>query len=363
MYDGFGLDYFEKSNIPTMKYMAQRGFFKEVKAVMPSVTNTNNVSICCGAWPNEHGITGNSYFNEVTGREDYMEDEKFLCIPTILQRLAWENIKSALLTCKRKTVHLLSRGAEISIAAEDPPVDYVNRFGAPPDIYSKEINFWLWKVALDILKYRSDIRFLYIHTTDYPMHMWSPEERESMEHLVVLDSLLDEARHIARDAVFLITADHGLNYKKRCWDLTKACKKRGVEIKYSLSVEKDRYVKHHRTFGGTAWVWLKSPKDESRVANIIGELEGVEIVMTRREAARRFNLMAERIGELVVLGDRDTVFGELSTDMEILEPTYRSHGSLYELDVPLIIYNHSWELPPSEFFTNNLHLTRSLFNR
>lgn len=195
------------------------------------------------------------------------------------------------------------------------------------------------------------------------MHMWSPEERESMEHLAVLDSLLDEARHIARDAVFLITADHGLNYKKRCWDLTKACKKRGVEIKYSLSVEKDRYVKHHRTFGGTAWVWLKSPKDESRVANIIGELEGVEIVMTRREAARRFNLMAERIGELVVLGDRDTVFGELSTDMEILEHTYRSHGSLYELDVPLIIYNHSWELPPSEFFTNNLHLTRSLFNR
>lgn len=73
--------------------------------------------------------------------------------------------------------------------------------------------------------------------------------------------------------------------------------------------------------------------------------------------------MAERIRGLLVLGNKDTVFRELSTDMEILKPTYRSYGSLYELDVPLIIYNRSWELLPSEFFTNNLHLTRFLFSR
>jgi phosphonoacetate hydrolase len=40
---------------------------------MPSVTNANNTSICCGAWPEKHGITANYYLNEITGREEYME--------------------------------------------------------------------------------------------------------------------------------------------------------------------------------------------------------------------------------------------------------------------------------------------------
>ena len=57
-------------------------------------------------------------------------------------------------------------------------------------------------------------------------------------------------------AAFLITADHGLNAKTRCWDLAKACKKRGLEVRFALSAERDRYVKHHRNTGGTAWVYV-----------------------------------------------------------------------------------------------------------
>jgi phosphonoacetate hydrolase len=48
---------------------------------MPSVTNTNNASICCGVWPHRHGITGNSYFDEPTGREEYMETADLLLAP------------------------------------------------------------------------------------------------------------------------------------------------------------------------------------------------------------------------------------------------------------------------------------------
>ena len=65
----------------------------------------------------------------------------------------------------------------------------------------------------------------------------------------------------APDAAFLITADHGLNAKTRCWDLAKACKKRGLELRFAFSAERDQYVKHHRNLGGAAWVWLKSPAD------------------------------------------------------------------------------------------------------
>jgi phosphonoacetate hydrolase len=149
-----------------------------------------------------------------------------------------------------------------------------------------------------------------------------------------------------------------MNYKKRCWDLVKACQGSGAEVRFALSAEKDRYVKHHRTFGGAAWVWLKSPQDESKVAQTIMGLEGVEAVLSRYEAAEKFHLMPQRIGELVVFGDADTVFGELAGPMEDLEPGYRSHGSLHETDIPLMIYNAPERLLPADAFTTNLDLTR-----
>jgi phosphonoacetate hydrolase len=360
MYDGFGMDYMEASPLPVFRSMAEQGFFKRVSAVFPTVTNANNASICCGTWPKEHGITGNSYFNEHTGEADYMESADFIRVPTVIQRAAARGVKSALLTCKVKTIHLLGRGADIAVAAEAPPPEWIERYGKPANIYSCEINYWLWRAAVDILKHRPDIGLLYVHTTDYPMHTWAPAEKESKEHMATLDQLLSEAKAAAPDAAFLLTADHGMNYKSRCWDLFKAGRELGSEVRFALSAEKDRYVKHHRTFGGAAWVWLNSPKDEERVAQTLLELKGVEAVLPRRAAAAEFGLMPERIGELAVFGDAETVFGDLESPMQELEPGYRSHGSLHESDIPLVIYNSSVELPPPEAFTANLDLTRHI---
>ena len=360
MYDGFGMDYMAASPLPAFRFMAEHGFFKRVSAVFPTVTNVNNASICCGTWPKEHGITGNSYFNEQSGEADYMENADFICVPTVIQRAAERGVKSALLTCKVKTIHLLGRGAEIAVAAEAPPIEWIERYGKPANIYSREINYWLWQAAVDILKYRPDIGLLYVHTTDYPMHTWAPAAPESKEHLATLDQLLDEAKAAAPDAAFLLTADHGMNYKSRCWDLFRACRELGSEVRFALSAEKDRYVKHHRTFGGAAWVWLNSRKDEEKIAQVLLDLNGVEAVLPRRDAAAKFGLMPERIGELAVFGDADTVFGELNGPMEELEDGYRSHGSLHESEIPLVIYNSSVKLPSSDAFTANLDLTRHI---
>jgi phosphonoacetate hydrolase len=361
MIDGFGMDYYDLNQLPVLKSMGRHGLFHRASAVYPTVTNTNNVSICCGAWPSDHGITGNSYFDEKSGAADYMENAEFIRIPTLLERAAERGIPSALLTCKNKTIRLLSKGSSIAVAAEDAPADFIDRYGKPAHIYSREINYWLWEVAADILRRREDIKLVYVHTTDYPMHMWSPLQAESKEHMSRLDELIGQARDAAPDAAFLITADHGMNYKKRCWDLYRACAERGTPVRFALSAEKDRYVKHHRTFGGAAWVWLNSPADELVVAETIAALEGVEEVLTKADAARRFHLMPARIGDLAVIGDRDTVFGELESAREELEPTYRSHGSLHESGVPVIVYNAAVELPPADAFKANLDITRIPF--
>ena len=360
MCDGFGMEYLEQSRMPILSKWREQGLFSHGQATMPSVTNTNNASICCGVWPDQHGITGNSYFDERTGTEEYMETADLLLAPTLFQRAAKQGVKSALLSSKKKTTTLLSPGADLIMTAEQPGEDWIRRFGPAPPIYSREINYWLWTVAIDLLKTRRDLGCLYIHTTDYPMHTWAPEAPESKEHLAKLDQLFGEAAAAAPDAAFLLTADHGMNHKSLCWDLEKVCARRGAPIKIAISVDRDHYVKHHRGYGGVSWVYCKGSLDVDRVAKILTEIKGVDLVLTRTEASKRFHLMPSRIGDLVVLGDRDTVFGELDAESEPLPPEYRAHGSLHEMDIPLFVHNADAKLSARDF-QNNRQLASWLY--
>jgi phosphonoacetate hydrolase len=360
MCDGLGLEYFDRSTMPTLKAWADGGVYARAQAVMPSVTNCNNASICCGAWPSRHGIIGNSYFDPVTGTEEYMEEAKLLLAPTIFERARTHGIRSALLSAKKKTIRLLNKGTDIALTAEEPDRDWEGRLGKAPPIYSREINYWLFSAALDILRNRPEIGLLYIHTTDYPMHMWPAEAPESQEHLSRLDELLAEMAASAPDAAVLLTADHGMNFKSRCWDIEKALQERGAPVRIAISAERDKYLAHHQGMGGTAWVHLRMPQDQERVGGLLGELEGVERVLTRAEAAAEFGLLASRLGDLVVIGDRDTVFGNLDTAMEILPTGFRTHGSLHEMNVPVIVHNAP-AAPRADYFQRNLDLARWMY--
>ena len=360
LYDGFGYDYYERSQLPVMKRMAAEGMEKRGRAVFPTLTNANTISVCCAAWPSEHGVTTNCYFDEASQRARFLEDRSFILTPTIFQRFRAAGIPSALLSCKAKTLKILGEGTTVVAVAEEPTPEVVARYGAPPPMYSAEVNRWLWKIAIDLLRTRPDIGLLYVQTTDYPMHMWGPEERQSLDHMAMLDELLGEARTAAPDALFLITADHGMNFKTRCLDLRKICAGRGIDLRFAVSPVADRLVVHHRGFGGVSYVYLHRDEEIEAVEAFLRGLGGVDDVFSRREAAARFNLMPERIGDLVVLADRNTVFGDLETEAEDLGSSYRNHGSLYEEDIPLILYGAEGIAPSSETFVMNFDLTRWL---
>jgi phosphonoacetate hydrolase len=360
MFDGFGLDYLAESRMPVLGQWKRGGLYKSVTGLMPSVTNVNNASICCGVWPEVHGITGNSYFDEKRGVEDYMESAELLLAPTLFERAGKQGVKSALLSSKAKTVTFLLRGAEIVLTAEEPTPEWVQRLGPAPSIYSSEINYWLLRAAIDILRNRPDIGCLYVHTTDYAMHMWPPEAPESKEHLERLDELFGQAMNAAPDAAFLLTADHGMNAKTRCYDLEKVCARRRVPLRKAFSAGRDRYVKHNRGCSGAAYVYLKSPQDAERVRGILTQLKGCERVLTREATAHEYRLMASRIGDLVVWGDKDTLFGEMDTEQENFSSGLRSHGSEHELNIPLFVY-HANNTPSGDYFQHNLDLARWLY--
>jgi phosphonoacetate hydrolase len=342
MIDGLDPRYATPQAMPTFAELASAGTSAVVEAVMPTVTNANNAGISCVAWPAEHGITGNYYYDPVSGEQDYIESSRLLLRQTLMSRVTDAGGKAALLTAKSKTVGLLGDRTTLAVAAEDPPPELTDRYGPAPSIYSAGINHWLWTVAADLLRIHPDLDLLYVHTTDYPMHAWPPGHPESDAHLARLDELIGVAVEAAPDAALFATADHGMNGKRLGYDLNQAMHNRGAPVQRALSAEKDRYVRHHRTFGGTAWVWLNDRRDQSAVAAALTALPGIEAVLTRDDAARRFLLHPGRIGDLVVLGDVSTVFGDLppGTESETLPAAYRSHGSLHERSVPLVAYNN-----------------------
>lgn len=361
MMDGFDMEYLEQTDMPNLKRMASEGFFKQVSGVFPSVTNVNNVSIACGAWPDEHGISANSYYNREKQAPEYMNSADLIKCPTIFARAKKNGVKSALLTSKKKSLELFHKDVEIGIAAEAADEETIKKYGQPGGIYSREINYWLWETAAAILAEREDIGIVYVHITDYPMHAWGPETPESREHLEKLDEIIGRASANAPDAAFFFTADHGMNYKKQCWDLNITLKENGIEPQFVLSPERDYYIVHHRNFTGCSWVWLKNEDDSAKAAEFLRTLSGVEEVLTRAETAERFNLPPEHIGDLTVTGDKHTMFGEMDSSHEVLPSTYRAHGSLHEMRLPLVIWNYKGELPSDDFFGYNLDLTRHLY--
>ena len=153
-----------------------------------------------------------------------------------------------------------------------------------------------------------------------------------------------------------------MNHKTQAWDLFQVCADAHTPVKIVISPEKDKYIKHHKGLGGAAYVYLLKSSDAAAVRKTLTGLNGVEAVLTRSQAAARFHLMAGRIGDFMVLGDINTVFGQLNGVAYEKEPdTYRSHGSIYEAHVPVFIYNVK-NPPPASYFDYNYKLAAWLFS-
>ena len=362
--DGYDPEYIEACDAPNLMALAKQGFYRVGKSMMPSVTNVNNVSIVTGEYPSAHGISSNYRMVRETGEDIYMESGEYILSETLFQRASRMGARTILSTSKDKLRTLLSDGADVAISSERAPAWAVEGVGEPPPIYSLEVNGWTIRAASHAMKLEpADI--VYISTTDFAMHTYAPDEPESQQHISVLDDAIGALVEAHPDVTLLLTADHGMNPKKRMVDLADVLGAKGIGAE-AVPIIKDRYVVHHNNLGGCMFMYLHSP-DASRTeeaAGILRETPGVERVYSREEAAEELRLNYDRIGDLVVTGDIDTVFGpkelEDSWDDTGAGHSLRSHASAHEQDVPIIGYNGDFE---GLEFTENRDIGRYVFER
>jgi phosphonoacetate hydrolase len=101
----------------------------------------------------------------------------------------------------------------------------------------------------------------------------------------------------------------------------------------------DPYVVHHGALGSFAVVHLKKPQIAPEVMHWLAQFDGITEVYDRETAARKLELPADRIGDLVAMSRRDVVIGRTPKDhdLSVLDGRLRSHGGRYEEMVPLLI--------------------------
>ncbi len=353
--DGFDPEYLDACEIPNLREMGRRGFSTIGQCMMPSVTNVNNVSILTASYPETHGICSNYWYRGEGEEGVYTESADYILAETFLQRAGSLGMDSLLATSKDKLRSLLEPGAETAISSEAPPRWVVDAIGPPPEIYSLEVNGWVIDAANHAMSQRPyDI--VYITTTDYAMHTYPPGHPRSQHHASILDDAIGRLADAHPDATILLTADHGMSSKTRMLDVRAILARHGIPAMV-VPIIKDRYVVHHSNLGGCAYVYLDATHSGEAIG-ILSSTDGIREAFPREEAASAFKLRPDRIGDLVVTGTEDVVFGDpAEVDMPA---SLRSHGSTTEQDVPIFGYNGDFQ---GFSFRENRDLGRYVFER
>ena len=329
-----------------------RGTSYLADCVIPSFTNPNNLSIVTGAPPSVHGICGNYFFDRERGEEVMMNDPRYLRAGTILAAFADAGAKVAVITAKDKLRKLLGhqmKGICFSsekadqVTLEENGIDkVVEMVGMPvPSVYSAELSEFVFVAGVKLMeRQRPDL--MYLSTTDYIQHKAAPGTPLANAFYAMMDRYLQKMD--AQGAVVAVTADHGMNAKTDALgrpnivflqDLLDAQFDRAARVLLPIT---DPYVVHHGALGSYATVYVRDAALVARIAQAVSAMPGVDEVLTRAQAAERFELPADRIGDLVVLAHRLAVLGTSSTrhDLSGLTVPLRSHGGLSEQRVPLL---------------------------
>jgi phosphonoacetate hydrolase len=356
--DGWDPEYVAQAvaqgHMPWMKRTLAQGASVIADCVIPSFTNPNNLSIVTGAPPAVHGICGNFLYDPESGTEVMMNDPKWLRAPTILAALADAACKVAVVTAKDKLRRLLGhkmRGVCFSAekADEVTPAEHgiegaLKLVGLPlPGVYSAALSEFVFAAGVRLMEtQRPDL--MYLSTTDYVQHKHAPGSPEANAFCHMMDRYLEKLERSG--AAIVLTADHGMSAKTRLdaspnviylQDVLDAWLGSG-RARVILPIT-DPYVVHHGALGSYATVYLPAPGASEALAARIAALRGIELVLTREEAARRFELPADRIGDLVVISVRSVAIGSAAArhDLAGLDAPLRSHGGLSEQPVPLVM--------------------------
>jgi phosphonoacetate hydrolase len=184
---------------------------------------------------------------------------------------------------------------------------------------------------------------MYLSTTDYIQHKHAPGTPQANSFYAMMSGYLEKLD--AAGATIALTADHGMNAKTDAAGRAQIIflqdwfdREIGAGKARVILPITDPYVVHHGSLGSFATCYLPADADTDALCKRIASVPGIETVLTRAAAAKRFELPEDRLGDIVVVSERLVVIGTTPTrhDLSSLDAPLRSHGGVSEQKVPLI---------------------------
>ncbi len=352
--------------MPVLKRMRETGTDRRAHSVIPSFTNPNNLSIATGRPPSVHGICGNYLYEPETGQEVMMNDVRFLRAPTVFSKFHEAGARVAVVTAKDKLRALLGAGLKFdedraicfsseksdqATKAENGIEDASAWLGRPvPEVYSAGLSEFVFAAGVKLLReWKPDV--MYLSTTDYVQHKYAPDQQGAKDFYKMFDRYLGELD--ALGAAIVVTADHGMKLKHKADGspaviyvqdlLDEWLGKASARVILPIT---DPYVVHHGALGSFATAYLPEGADRADIMARLAALPELILVVDREEAVKRFELPADRIGDIVMISGENMTIGTSAHrhDLAALKEPLRSHGGLTEQEVPFIV-NRKLDLP------------------
>ena len=345
--------------MPTLKRIRETGTDRMAHSVIPSFTNPNNLSIATGRPPSVHGICGNYLYEPETGEEVMMNDVRFLRAPTLFSKFYDAGARVAVVTAKDKLRALLGAGlrfdedraicfssekSDQATMAENGIEDASAWLRLPvPEVYSADLSEFVFAAGVKLLKdWQPDM--MYLSTTDYIQHKFAPDQQGAKDFYAMFDRYLAELDDLG--AAIVVTADHGMKPKHNTAGEPNVIYLQDVldgwlgeaAARVILPIT-DPYVVHHGALGAFATAYLPDSADQADIMARLADIPGIILVIDKAEAVRRFELPADRIGDIVVISGETMTIGTSAHrhDLAALKEPLRSHGGLTEQEVPFIV--------------------------
>ena len=326
---------------PRLKALAQTGWSRPIREVVPAVTCTAQASILTGQAPSGHGIVGNGWFFRETGEVRFWQQSNRLIEAEPLYVTARERAGAEGRSFKTSQLFWwFNQGAAVDLSVTPKPyyaADGNKAFGisgTPTDLTSRletelgtfpfhtfwgpgaglACTSWIARSAAAVLRDdRPDLTLVYLPHLDYDPQRLGPSGSDLTRLVRELDDacepLLDQAQRSG--AQVWVVSEYGHCDVNRAVEPNRVLRRAGL-----LQVRPGPFGEVFDPFGSRSFavcdhqlahVYVSDPEDIPRVVDLLGDQPGVARLLVG-DARAKVGLDHPRSGEVVALSTPDAWF-------------------------------------------------------
>jgi predicted AlkP superfamily pyrophosphatase or phosphodiesterase len=339
-------------NTPCLNELAESGFVRPMGTVLPAVTCSAQSTILTGSLPREHGIVANGwYFRDLAEVALWKQSNRLVRGERIYDVGKWRD--SAYTTAKMFWWYNMYASVEWSMTPRpsypadgrkvfdsySQPADLrdelqaklgvfpLHRFWGPgADIRSSR---WIAEASVEVMKrHRPSLTLVYLPHLDYNLQRLGPNDSRIAEDIRLVDAEAGRCIAAAREigAEIIALSEYAITPVSRPVHINRLLRRHGyVTVRreplgwetLDCGASRAFAVADHQI----AHVYVRHPEDVRAVKMVLGQTDGVDMVLDRGEQ-RQFGLDHERSGDLVAVAAPDSWFTYYFWDDDNLAPDY-----------------------------------------